>query len=89
MDWSGNRRRKFVHGCSVTSRVYTSTRAQPGTHGRRAESRRPATTPFVLRLSKDERRFAADEGSWFESLTTNGAAGRAVGENASLGLAWS
>ena len=39
-----------------------------------------AVSPFVLRLSKhvlslaegDGRRFGAHEGSWFESLTTNG-----------------
>ena len=29
-------------------------------------------SPFVLRLSKDGRRFGANEGPWFESLTTNG-----------------
>ena len=31
-----------------------------------------ALSPFVLRLSKDGRRFRANEGSWCESLTTNG-----------------
>ena len=31
-----------------------------------------ALSPFVLRLSKDGRRFRANEGPWFESLTTNG-----------------
>ena len=31
-----------------------------------------APSPFVLRLSKDGRWFAAHEGPWFEGLTTNG-----------------